>query len=73
MLVRIQVTYLTDGGRAQQSGSFPLKRLKPEEIAFQWLQEIKRKVTYQELISVFVDNNVGITDKVRELEKAPLD
>lgn len=73
MNARIQITYLTEGGRAQQSGTFPLRRRKPEEVAFSWLQEIKRKVFYRELISVIVDGNEDITEKVLELEKAPLD
>lgn len=73
MNARIQITYLTEGGRAQQSGTFPLRRRKQEEIAFEWLQLIKRKVTYKELISVIVDGKEDITEKVLEMEKAPLD
>lgn len=73
MNVRIQITYLTEGGRAQQSGTFPLKRKKPEEVAFEWLQQIKRKVNYKHLISVIVDGKEDITEEVLKLEKAPLD
>lgn len=73
MNIRIQITYLTEGGRAQQSGTFQSRGKKPEVLAFEWLKQIKRKVNYKDLISVIVDNNVDITDKVIELEKAPLD
>lgn len=74
MNVKIQITYMTDGGRTQQSGTFPLRRKKPEELAFEWLQQIKRKMyTYQTLISVIVDGKEDITKKVLEMEKAPLD
>ena len=73
MNVLIQVTYLTEGGKAQQKGTFPLRKRIPEEIAFEWLQQIKRKVTYKELKSVIVDGKEDITGKVLELEKAPLD
>ncbi|MBT2637008.1 hypothetical protein [Bacillus sp. ISL-39] len=72
MNARIQITYLTEGGKTQQRGNFSLKRRKPEELASDWLQEIKRKVTYQELISVIVDGKEDITDKVLEFQKAPL-
>jgi hypothetical protein len=72
MNVRIQITSRTKGGKAQQSGTFPLRRRKSEEVAFDWLQNIKRKVTYRELISVIVDGKEDITDKVQEMEKAPL-
>lgn len=73
MNARIQITYLTESGRAQQSGTFPLRGRKVEKVAFSWLQEIKRKVFYRELISVIVDGKEDITEKVLEMEKAPLD
>lgn len=72
MDVRIQMTYLTKAGKAQQSGTFSLRRRKPEEVAFEWLQAIKRKITYQELISVIVNGDKDITEKIKEMEKAPL-
>lgn len=64
MNVRIEIKYLSDGGRVSQSGSFPLRRKKPEEIAYEWLQQIKRQVTYRELISVTADQE-DITEKVK--------
>ena len=70
MSVRIQITYLTEGGRVQQRGTFHLRGRKPEEIAFEWLQEIKRKVTYKDLLSVIVDGKTDITDNVLELIKS---
>jgi len=73
MNVTIQIKYLSDAGRVFQSGTFPLKRRKAEEVAYDWLQQIKRKVTYKELISVIVDGKEDITEKVLKMEKAPLD
>lgn len=73
MNVRLEIKYLSDAGKASQSGSFPPRGRKPEEVAFEWLQEIKRKVTYQELISVIANGDLDITKLVKELEKAPLD
>ena len=69
MSVTIQIKYLSDAGRVFQYGTFPLKRRKPEEVAYEWLQQIKRQVTYRELISVIVDGEEDITDKVVEREK----
>lgn len=74
MNVKIQITYMTDGVRTQQSGTFPLRRKRPEEIAFEWLQQIKREMyTYQKLISVIVDGKEDITEKVNKLIKATID
>lgn len=73
MNVTIQIKYLSNAGRVMQRGSFPLRGRKPEKIAYDWLQQIKRQVTYQELISVVADGDQDITEKVRELEKAPLE
>lgn len=73
MYIRIQITYLTEGGKAQQSGTFPLGRSKTEEIAFDWLKQIMRKVTYLQLISVIVDGKEDITEDVNKLLKAPLE
>lgn len=69
MNARIQITYLTEGGRAQQSGTFPLRGRSVEVVAYEWLKQIKRQVTYRELISVIVDGKEDITDKVLEMEK----
>lgn len=73
MHIRIQITYQTEGGKAQQSGTFSLRRKNPEEVAFEWLQEIKRRVFYRALISITVDGKEDITEKVLEMEKAPLE
>lgn len=73
MNTMIKITYLSDGGKAQQSGTFPLKRMKVEDVAFDWLHQIKRQVTYIELISIIVDEKEDITDKVLKMGKAPLD
>lgn len=73
MNVKIQITYMTDGGRTQQSGTFPLRRKKPEEIALEWLRQIKLEMyTYQTLISVIVDGKEDITEEVNKLIKATL-
>ncbi|WP_423408006.1 hypothetical protein AABM38_20390 [Heyndrickxia sp. MSNUG] len=46
---------------------------KSEKIAFEWLKQIKREVNFEELLEVIVDGKEDITEKVIEMEKAPLD
>ena len=71
--MRISIKYLSPAGRVQQSGSFPLKGRKPEKIAFDWIKQIKKAVYFEELLEVIVDGKEDITEKVLEMQKAPLD
>lgn len=73
MTVNIRIKYSFPAGRAQQGGSFPLRGRKPEQIAFEWIRQIKKEVNFEELLEVIVDGKEDITEKVLELEKAPLD
>jgi hypothetical protein len=70
--VNLRVMFLTDAGKVIQAGSFPMKGRRPELIAFEWIQGIKREVTYKELIKVVLDGEHDITHQVLQLEKAPL-
>ncbi len=73
MYVKIQITYLTEGGKTQQSGSFSLRGRQPVEVAYEWMKQIKRTMaTYRVLLSVIVDGKEDITEEVNELLKAPL-
>lgn len=65
--------YLSSGARTQQNGLFPLKGQKPEFIAYDWIKQIKKKVYFEELLEVIVDGKENITEKVLEMQKAPLD
>lgn len=73
MNVNIRIKYSFPAGRAQQGGSFPLRGRKPEQVAFEWLKQIKREVNFEELLEVIVDEKEDITEKILEMEKAPLD
>ncbi|WP_026572512.1 hypothetical protein [Bacillus sp. UNC438CL73TsuS30] len=73
MIVLIEIQYIAVDSRVMQRGEFPLRRRKPEEVAFEWLKQIKREMPfYEELVKVKV-NGEDITDLVKKLDEAPLD
>jgi hypothetical protein len=50
-----------------------LRGKKPEAVAFNWWKQIRKEMPYwPELVKVMCDGE-DITEKVMELEKAPLD
>ncbi|MBT2758006.1 hypothetical protein J7E71_19225 [Mesobacillus foraminis] len=73
MNVTIKIRYNSPAGIVTQRGTFPLKGRKPERVAFDWLQLIKKEVNYEGLIEVTADSDLDITELVREMEKAPLE
>jgi hypothetical protein len=75
MNVTIQIHYITieNEGRILQRGSFPLKRRKPEEVAYEFWKWIKREMTVEIELEQVIADGEDITKLVKELEKAPLD
>jgi hypothetical protein len=73
MNVYITIKYLSPAGRVQQGGSFPLRGRKAEQIALEWIKQIQKEVYFEGLLEVIVDGDNDITEKVLEMEKAPLD
>jgi hypothetical protein len=72
MNVMIRIDYITNENMVTQRGSFPSKRRTPEKVAYDWWREIKRGMRYDcQLEKVIVDNE-DLTEKVKELEEAPL-
>lgn len=55
-----------------QGGTFPLRGRKPEQVAIEWIKQIKKEVYFDELLEVIVDGSEDITEKVLEIEKAQL-
>ncbi|MFD0825879.1 hypothetical protein ACT8ZR_09390 [Neobacillus sp. M.A.Huq-85] len=73
MNVSIEIQYIAADSKVMQRGEFPLRRRKPEEVAFEWLKQIKREMPfYEELVKVKV-NEEDITELVKEIDEAPLD
>lgn len=69
--VVISIRYTTLAGRTLQRWDCPLRGRKPAVIARDWWNQIQKEVYTDELIEVTA-NGEDITDKVKELEKAPL-
>lgn len=73
MTVLIVIHYISSDNKIMQRGSFPLRGKKPEEVAYEWLRKIKREMPYYEDVEKILADGEDITEKVRELETAPLD
>lgn len=67
MKVLIQIIYMANENKVMQRASFPLKRRKPEEVAYEWWRQIRVHYETFELLEVTA-NEEGITDKVKELD-----
>jgi hypothetical protein len=71
-VVVVEVRYNSPAGVVLQRGEFYLRGKSPKQIALEWIQQIKREVYFDGLVSVIADNQ-DITEKVMELEKPLLD
>jgi hypothetical protein len=73
MTVLIVIHFISSDNKIMQRGSFPLKGKTKEQVAFEWWKKIRREMPYGgELEKVLADGE-DITEKVKEMENAPLD
>lgn len=68
MNVIITIKYLVYSYRSEQSGSFPLRCRKPEEVALGWMKDIRRHSPDFTLEKIIVDGQDDITDKVKSID-----
>lgn len=74
MIVIIQIHYTSGAGnKILQQGEFRIGKKKVEEVAFEFWKQIKRSLPYGGELEKVVAGDEDITEKVMELEKAPLD
>jgi glycerol-3-phosphate dehydrogenase len=73
MNVLIVMHYISNDNKVMQRGSFPLRGKPKEQVAYEWLRQIKRQMPYYEEVEKVTADGEDITEKVKELEKAPLD
>jgi glycerol-3-phosphate dehydrogenase len=73
MNVLIVIHYISNDNKVMQRGSFPLRGKTKEQVAYEWLRRIKREMPYYEELEKVTADGEDITEKVKELEKAPLD
>lgn len=69
MNVVIEIHYKSNS-RALQTGTFPLRGRKPEQVALDFWQQIKKEMSYRaELEKVVANGDRDITQLVKEIEK----
>lgn len=66
MIIQISIRYTSPAGPVLQQGEFYLKGRAPEKIAYEWWNDIQKKVYTDELIEVKA-NGEDITEKVKAL------
>ncbi|OIK14261.1 hypothetical protein BIV60_12200 [Bacillus sp. MUM 116] len=72
MNVSIELHFISNENKVMRRGEFPLRRKRPEEVAFEFWKQIKREMPFGgELVRVKASGE-DITELVMELEKAPL-
>jgi hypothetical protein len=68
----IVIHYIANDNKVMQRGSFPLKGKTKEQVAYEWLRQIKRHMPYYEEVEKVTADGEDITEKVKEREKAQL-
>jgi hypothetical protein len=72
MNVLIQISFVSNGNKVLQRGSFPLRGKNKVEVAFTWWKQIRREMPFGGVLERVIADGEVITEKVKELEKAPL-
>jgi hypothetical protein len=73
MTVLIVIHFISSENKIMQRGSFPLKGKTKEVVAFEWWKQIRREMPYGGELEKVTANGEDITEKVKEMEKAPLE
>lgn len=67
--VVIKILYTGPAGRSEQSGSFPLRGQRPEEIALDWWEKDVGRGYERKLDKIILNDVEDITEKVLEEQK----
>jgi hypothetical protein len=70
MNVMIQIFYTTSDNSVLRRGSFPLKAKKPEKVAYEFWNWIKKEHPYPCELEKVIANGEDLTQLVKNLEKA---
>ena len=73
MNITIEIHYISNKNKVMQRGSFPLRKRKREDVAFEWLKQIKRQMPYYEELEQVLADGEDITKLVKEIDEAPLE
>lgn len=66
--VFLRIHYTSPAGRSERKGNFPLRGLRPEEVAFDWWEKDVGR-GYQKKLDKILADGVDITEKVLEVRK----
>jgi hypothetical protein len=68
--VTIQIIYKSaaSGSSILQCGDFPLKGKKPEEVAWNWLEQIRREMHVANIEQVII-NGEDMTETIKGIDK----
>ncbi|WP_066317027.1 hypothetical protein [Bacillus sp. FJAT-29814] len=72
MNVTIELHYISAETKIMQGGSFPLRRRKPEQVAYEFWREIRNRMPYGGEIEKVIIDGEDRTEQVKILE-VPLD
>ncbi|WP_226087491.1 hypothetical protein [Mesobacillus sp. S13] len=68
MNVTIKLMLSVNGIRIAKGGTFPLRRRQPEQVALDWIKEIKKEMNVEDVLEVFADGE-DITEKFDRYQK----
>ncbi|MDQ0975895.1 glycerol-3-phosphate dehydrogenase [Neobacillus niacini] len=68
MTVLIVIHYISNDNKVMQRGSFPLRGKSKEQVAYEWLRQIKREMPYYEEVEKILADGEDITDLIKKLE-----
>jgi glycerol-3-phosphate dehydrogenase len=68
MTVLIVIHYISNDNKVMQRGSFPLRGKTKEQVAYEWLKQIKRQMPYYEELEKIIADGEDITDLIKKLE-----
>ncbi|OIK13005.1 hypothetical protein BIV60_15115 [Bacillus sp. MUM 116] len=73
MTLTIEVRYITANNRISQKRSFVLRGKKPEQVAFEFWQQLRTEMPYHaDLEKVIANGDQDLTEVVKELESQEL-
>jgi hypothetical protein len=67
MTVLIVLHYISNDNKVMQRGSFPIRGKSKEQVACEWLRQIKKQMPYYEELEKVTADGEDITEKVKEL------
>lgn len=67
--VNLTIHYVS-GSRTEQSGSFPLRRRSPEQVAYEFWKQIQKEMSQRAVLEkVIANGDQDITELVREVQR----